>query len=234
MKIISISPIFVSLGDSSRFSPSLEQSIKVILNIHKSQQSPRQWLSKSGYNVTSISQYDIENLSDKIWKTKSATRVIRAHVWRFFRQLNPEECEVLIKQYMFHQVLSACRHQLEKSSNRTTENVAAKLWLTRLFDVPISSYEQKSDTQIQNQLLSRNKLYHKLIYCLRDFDITPALIDTLYYRTTQHLPVEIKLIAEQILQRKSYYLSDNTKLSQKRCEEVINCLRGVNITRHDN
>ena len=227
MQIISITAMSDSLSRHSHFSLPLDKSIKVVMNTSKSYQRPGSWLSKPSPNNTLIIQHDTQYLSEKIWHTKKAPRVIKASVWRFIRQLSPEECEIWVKHYMLNQVLHSWYQGINTNVPSYSKGMENKQWLARLFDLPVSSFDHKIETQLHNQLLKRSVINEKMIYCLRDFDATPAIIDALYFRTTQHLPVEIKLIADQLLQRKSYYLSDSTKLSRKRCNQIVQYLLTV-------
>lgn len=227
MQIISITAMSNSLERHSHFSLSLDKSIKVVMNTRKSYQRPGSWLSRPSPNNTLIIQHGAQYLSEKIWHTKKAPRVIKAFVWQFIRQLSPEECEIWVKHYMLNQVLHSWHQGLNINVPSSSKGTVNKQWLARLFDLPVSSFDHKVETQLQNQLLKCSDINQKMIYCLRDFDATPAIIDALYFRTTQHLPVEIKLITDQLLQRKSYYLTDSTRLSRKRCNEIVQYLLAV-------
>ena len=222
MHIISISAISIPLEPASGSALPIGQSIKTILNTRIPYQEPWSWVSKPNQDIPVITQQNIEQLSKKIWKAKAAPRVIKAYVWRFFRQLNPEECEVWIKHYIFSQILTEWHYRLDKSSYSSMHKIVTKKqWLACLFNIPPTFNGEDFNYKFQTQLSNRHKLNQKIIYCLRGFDTTPALIYALYLRTTQHLPVEIKLIVDQFLLRESYYLSDQTKLSKHRCDEII-------------
>ena len=216
MHIISISAISIPLEPASGSSLPIGQSIKTILNTRIPYQEPWSWVSNPNQDKPIFTQQNIEQLSEKIWKAKAAPRVIKAYVWRFFRQLSSEECEVWIKHYIFNQILTEWHYRLDNSSSMH-KIVTKKQWLACLFNIPPTFNGEDFNFQIQTQL----KLNQKIIYCLRGFDTTPALINALCLRTTQHLPVEIKLISDQFLLRESYYLSDQTKLSKHRCDEII-------------
>ncbi|WP_162814010.1 hypothetical protein [Vibrio tetraodonis] len=197
------------------------------MNTSKSYQRRWSWLSKPSPRNPLGVRHSTQYLSEKIWYTKKAPRLIKAFVWRFVRQLSPEECEIWVKHYMLSQVLNSWYQGLNTNVPSYPKRTINKQWLARLFDIPVLSFDHSVETQLQNQLLKRSTINQKMIYCLRDFDATPEIIDTIYFRTTQHLPVEIKLIADQLLQRKSYYLSDRTKLSRKRCNEIVQYLLAV-------
>ncbi|MBU2897482.1 hypothetical protein [Vibrio hepatarius] len=225
MQITSISAMSIPLDPAPSLNLPIKQSIKTILNTRIPYQESWSWVPKLNQDKSIITQQNVEQLSDKIWKDKAAPRIIKAYVWRFFRQLNPEECEVWVKHYIFNQILTEWHHRLDKNSYSSMQKILAKQqWLACLFEIPPSFNEEHFNYKIQIQLSNSHKLNQKMIYCLRDFDTTPALISALYLRTTQHLPVEIKLITDQFLLRKSYYLSDRTSLSKQRCNEIIESL----------